>query len=64
MLILVCLLHALCGVVFTACINLAMFWTDRNCVNILSCRYRPYTGLAHVPGLFIYLFYLLLLCLC
>lgn len=31
MLILVCLLHALCGVVFTACINLAMFWTDRHC---------------------------------
>lgn len=63
MLILVCLLHALCGVVFTACINLAMFWTDRHCVNTLL-PLSTYTGLAHVPGLFIYLFYLLLLCLC
>lgn len=58
MLILVCLLHALCGVAFTACMNLAMFWTDRHCVNTLlplsalhgagSC-----TWLVYLPVLFI-----------
>lgn len=57
-----CLLHTLCGVVFIACMNLAMFWTDCHCANTLL-PLSAFHGLDLVPGFFIYLFYLLLLCI-